>query len=234
MNDPSGRPASAAGKELKQERALRTREGILDAAARLFADKGYPAVTILDVAQQTNITKGAVYFHYANKEALAAAVTHEFYRRLPALAQNVDELGLSPLASVAELLTRTALALRDDTVMQAGARLQIERALIGTDLPVPFQAYTSLVSTWLEKAVELGELRHTTPPGAMARVIVAAFFGTQHISWVLHDRRDIAERTLELVEAVLPSCHDALQTCPSARAVRTSVGGIVHGGTSAP
>ncbi|WP_373428510.1 hypothetical protein [Streptomyces sp. B1I3] len=51
--------------------------------------------------------------------ALALAVTTEFYERLPAIARDVEELGLSPLASVAELLTRTALALRDDTVMQA-------------------------------------------------------------------------------------------------------------------
>ncbi|MCM2416250.1 MULTISPECIES: ScbR family autoregulator-binding transcription factor [unclassified Streptomyces] len=213
----SNRAASAAGKELKQERAIRTREGILRAASQLFADKGYPSVTILDVAQLAGMTKGAVYFHYTNKEALAHAVTSEFYERLPAIAQTVEDLGLSPLASVAELLTRTALALRDDTVMQAGARLQIERALIGIDLPVPFQNYTRMVCAWLEMADEQGELQHAAPPRALARVIVSAFFGTQHISWVLHNRSDIADRTLEVIEAVLPSCRDALQTCPSAR-----------------
>lgn len=217
---PSGMAASAAGKELKQERAIRTREGILHAAAQVFADKGYPAVTIMDVAQLSGMTKGAVYFHYANKEALALAITSEFYRRLPAIAQSVEELGLSPVASVAELLTRTAHALRDDTMMQAGARLQIERALIGIDLPVPFQDYTELTRTWLERAVSLGELRHSTPPQPLARVIVSAFFGAQHISWILHDREDIAERVLEVVEAVLPSCHDALRTCPSAQGHR--------------
>ncbi|MEV2255681.1 ScbR family autoregulator-binding transcription factor [Streptomyces sp. NPDC050147] len=219
-SDPSGMATAADGKELKQERAVRTRETILHAAAQLFADKGYPSVTILDVAQLAGMTKGAVYFHYANKEALALAVTSEFYRRLPAIAESVEELGLSPIASVAELLMRTALALRDNTMMQAGARLQIESALIGIDLPVPFQDYTGLVRTWLERAVALGELQHSTPPHALARVIVSAFFGTQHISWVLHDRQDIAERVLEVAETVLPSCHDALRTCPSVQGCR--------------
>ena len=47
---------------------------MLDAAAQAFAAKGFPAVTILDVAEITGMTKGAVYFHYSNKEALAIAV----------------------------------------------------------------------------------------------------------------------------------------------------------------
>jgi AcrR family transcriptional regulator len=189
----------------KQARAVRTREQVLAAAATAFADKGFPAVTIMDIAELTGVTKGAVYFHYANKEALAVAVAEQFYLRLPRIAEAVDELDPPPLEAVAELLLRTAVAFRDDKVIQAGARLQIERALIGAELPTPYVGYTHLIGRYLLRAQEAGDLPAETDPQTVAQVLVSAFFGAQHISWILHDRADLYERTRELIEAILPA-----------------------------
>jgi AcrR family transcriptional regulator len=192
---------------LKQQRAVRTRSQVLDAAAQAFAAKGYPAVTILDVAEITGMTKGAVYFHYSNKEALALAVAEEFYRRLPEIADSVLQMDLSPLESVIELLTQTALAFRDDIMLQAGARLQIERSLIDADLPVPFIGYNHLVASWLKEAKGIGQLASAADPDAIARVLISAFFGAQHISWVLSDRTDLPERVKQIVSVIIPGQH---------------------------
>ncbi|MFE9122213.1 ScbR family autoregulator-binding transcription factor [Streptomyces sp. NPDC007172] len=193
-----------AASELKQERAIRTRALILDAAARAFADKGYPATTILDVAELMGATKGAVYFHFANKNALAAAVTEEFYARLRASAQQVQEQDLPPAAAVRELLTRTGTMFRDDQVIRAGARLQIERSLIDADLPAPFVGYTETVTGLLRAAGAEGALPTGSDPEVLGRVLVSAFFGAQHMSWVMNDRADIAERVEEILATVLP------------------------------
>ncbi len=201
-------PATERGRGrggLKQERALRTRAQVLGAAAQAFADKGFPAVTMLDVAELTGMTKGAVYFHYPNKEALALAVTEEFYHRIARLGEEVLGLELSPLDAVTELMTRTAVAFRDDLVVQAGARLQIESTLIATDLPRPYVGYTELVTAWLAQAAEIGELPAGARPEAIARVLISAFFGAQHISWVLDNRSDVAERVQEILTTVLPA-----------------------------
>ncbi|WP_328312025.1 TetR/AcrR family transcriptional regulator [Streptomyces sp. NBC_00442] len=198
---PRQKPAAA---DLKQERAVRTRALILDAAARAFADKGYPATTILDVAELMGATKGAVYFHFANKGALAAAVTEEFYVRLRASAHEVAEQGLSPLATLAELLTRTGVMFRDDEVIRAGARLQIEQSLIETDLPTPFVGYTETVTGLLRAAEGEGALPAGHDPEVTGRVLVSAFFGAQHMSWVMNNRTDITERVREILAVVLP------------------------------
>lgn len=201
-------PASQTGARkapgLKQERAVRTRGVVLDAAAEAFAAKGFPAVTVLDVAELAGVTKGAVYFHFANKDALAQAVAEEFYELQAAIAAGVRAADLSPLDAVAELLTRTALAFRDNRTVQAGARLQIERSLIGADLPMPYLGYTDSVTTWLQRAKDTAQLPTDAQPEALARVLVSAFFGAQHISWVLNDRADIAERVQELIDVVVP------------------------------
>ncbi|MFI9269861.1 ScbR family autoregulator-binding transcription factor [Kitasatospora sp. NPDC052896] len=206
MTSGSGRPATPRSRgrtDLKQERAVRTRGQVLDAAASAFARKGFPAVTILDVAELMGMTKGAVYFHYPNKEALALAVADEFYRRLGATGDTVRELALSPLEAVSELLTRTAVAFRDDPMIQAGARLQIERSLIEADLPTPYVGYTNLVESWLTQARDEGQLALDTDAEVMARVLISAFFGAQHISWVLSERADIAERVREILDVVI-------------------------------
>ncbi|MFI7386451.1 ScbR family autoregulator-binding transcription factor [Streptomyces sp. NPDC049813] len=191
-------------KELKQERAVRTRKTVLAAAAQAFAARGFPPVTVQDVAELAGMTKGAVYFHFANKEALAQAVANDFYAYLDSIATAVRAEALPPVARVQQLLLRTARAFRDNMTIQAGARLQIERAYIGIDLPVPYRGYQAMVATALREAVEAGEMPASTDPEMLARVIVAAFFGAQHISGVLHDRQDITERVEEILATVLP------------------------------
>jgi AcrR family transcriptional regulator len=150
-----------------------------------------------------------VYFHYPNKEALAVAVVEQFYERLPAIADDVREKGLPPLSAVAELLTRTAMAFRSDIMVQAGARLQIERSLIDASLPMPYTGYGNLVAGWLQEARDTGELSAGTDPDVISRVLISAFFGAQHISWVLSDRADIAERVQEILDVVLTPTRSA-------------------------
>jgi AcrR family transcriptional regulator len=194
--DPSGRA-------LKQKRAVRTRSLILSAAAEAFANQGFPGVTVADVAKLTGMTKGAVYFHYTNKEALAVAVTEEFYSRLPRIADRVQEMNLAPLQAVREILIQTAIAFRDEKVIQAGARLQIEHHLIGAPLPTPFLGFTGIITELFRQARSAGQLPSTSRPEALARVLVSAFFGAQHISWVQSNRADLISRTEETIDVIV-------------------------------
>jgi AcrR family transcriptional regulator len=47
---------------------------VLDAAARLFADKGYVATSMRDIAQDCGMLPGSLYYHFAAKEDLLVAV----------------------------------------------------------------------------------------------------------------------------------------------------------------
>lgn len=47
---------------------------LLDAAARLFADKGYVATSMRDIAQDCGMLPGSLYYHFAAKEDLLVAV----------------------------------------------------------------------------------------------------------------------------------------------------------------
>jgi AcrR family transcriptional regulator len=204
ITDTHGYHPPGRDRELKQQRAVQTRERILNAAAEAFAQYGYADVTLMDIAELTGMTKGAVYFHFKNKEALAVAVAEEFYRRLSADAEAVARLGLPPLQSVIEFLSQTALSFHDEVLMQAGARLQLEHSLVSAPLPPPYVAFTGVIESWLEQAASAGEpLPRGVEPRVLTRVLVEAFFGAQHISWVQNGRADIMDRADEIIRIVL-------------------------------
>ena len=60
--------------EPKQARAVERREHLLDAAAQVFANRGYAKAQMDEIAAAADTSKGGLYFHFANKETLIAAV----------------------------------------------------------------------------------------------------------------------------------------------------------------
>src|SRR3979411_1597727 len=69
------------------ERGAATTEALLKAVRRVFGDRGFAATTIDDIAEQARVAKGAVYHHFATKEAVFAAVFDQVSR---ALVQEID------------------------------------------------------------------------------------------------------------------------------------------------
>jgi len=57
-----------------KEEAQATRESVLRAALDLFSEKGYSRTTFSDIAKRIGMTRGAVYWHFENKEALLVAL----------------------------------------------------------------------------------------------------------------------------------------------------------------
>ena len=63
--------------EVKSRRELyseATRAALLDEATTLFAERGYAGTSLEDVASASRVTRGAVYHHFASKQALFEAV----------------------------------------------------------------------------------------------------------------------------------------------------------------
>jgi AcrR family transcriptional regulator len=69
------------------ERRAATIESILKSGRLLFGERGFAATTIDDIAEQARVAKGAVYHHFATKEAVFAAVFDQVSR---ALVQEID------------------------------------------------------------------------------------------------------------------------------------------------
>jgi AcrR family transcriptional regulator len=66
-----GRPRAS------EREALQTRRALIDAAAKLIAERGYRGTTVNDVAQRSGLSKGTFYWHFKTKEELLHAVLEE-------------------------------------------------------------------------------------------------------------------------------------------------------------
>jgi AcrR family transcriptional regulator len=63
-----------------------TRERILDAALTLFAEKGYEATSMREIAEQLGITKAALYYHFESKADIVRTMLAETERHVSELA----------------------------------------------------------------------------------------------------------------------------------------------------
>ncbi len=83
----------------RQARAIERRELLLDAASRVFAQRGFANAQMDEIAAAADTSKGGLYFHFPNKEALIGAVIE---RAGDALRRRVDaamsEAGADPVA----------------------------------------------------------------------------------------------------------------------------------------
>jgi AcrR family transcriptional regulator len=163
-------------------RADTTRLQILRAAARQFAHKSYSLVSLDDILADAEVTKGAMYFHFRSKHALASAIVE--YRG--ALAREaVEELlarklsGLETLIDVCYLL-----AVEDIGDEMARAGLNLLESIGRTDglangvLTEWVMAFTAIA----RMAVVDGDVVEEHDPEGIARLLVSTYLGLRQTS----------------------------------------------------
>lgn len=194
----------------RQEQKVTTRRAILQVAAEEFDARGYVGTAISDIAKRLDLTKGSVYFHFPSKAQLAGEIVQGYFRMWKPIIDGIDQRNLRGFAALKWASREVAVAYRDEVSIRAAVRLMRETDLIDTDLPAPFVAWISMVTTYLEQARGAGELRGGLNTDDVAWHIVATFFGIQEVSHQLSDRVDIEKRIDTLWNLILPgiAAHD--------------------------
>jgi AcrR family transcriptional regulator len=67
------------------QRRTSTREQIQSVALEMFAERGYDGTSLREIAEQLNVTKAALYYHFRTKEDILASVIEDFLVQLDAL-----------------------------------------------------------------------------------------------------------------------------------------------------
>ncbi len=90
----------------RERRLEHTRSLLLDAAEEVFAEKGFMAASLDDIASAAGYTKGAIYKHFTAKEDLFLAVSDRYWRRyfdnFAEVMSKATHLGARELDQVAE------------------------------------------------------------------------------------------------------------------------------------
>ncbi|TLQ42487.1 ScbR family autoregulator-binding transcription factor [Streptomyces marianii] len=185
----------------QQERAVRTRQAILEAAGAVFAERGYGSTRISDVYQRAGMTKGAFYFHFSSKEQLAQEVLDTQMvsqtGHLPGYAREVK------LQEAVDSALLVAHRLHFDSLLQGSIRLSIDQ---GSDLDrrPPYQAWVDFQTEVLGEAKERGELLPDVDVRMYGELLVGVFSGVQIMSGVMTGWDDLEERIANLYSILMP------------------------------
>ncbi|MET9011983.1 ScbR family autoregulator-binding transcription factor [Streptomyces olivaceoviridis] len=192
--------AELTGKrEVKQERAVRTRALVARAAAEVFAECGFAGASVTKITQRAGLTLGAMYFHFENKEALA----REIVRSQPDRVTPPHES--RGLQHAIDITLTWAHQLLDDPFLLAGARLVMEQDLFIGPEENSHQQWTEVMAQDLALAQKEREVRANVDVNAVARLVVNACTGAQMHAHLESGRRDLPQRVTEMWNVLLPT-----------------------------
>jgi AcrR family transcriptional regulator len=187
------------GLGLAQTRAVRTRRLIISAAATVFDECGYGAATVSDVLAKAGTTRGALYFHFPSKEALARAllVIPLEVGRLPVQVTRLQELVDLNLVMVHRL--------RLDPIARSTIWLALEQSIDCPERAAPFLGWMDQLTRLLERAREHGELLPHVAPAETAELMTSTLIGMLGLSRVLGSYQELGNRMALHLRHLLPS-----------------------------
>jgi AcrR family transcriptional regulator len=178
-----------------------TRDKILQAALEVFAEKGYHRALVDDIVRASRTSKGAVYHHFPNKEALFLALVDEFSARLAeAVAVGIAGAhgGLGKVQAALTAGLETFARHRELARILLLESVSLGPAYQSKRLEVHGR-FASLIQAYLDDAVAEGSI-----PSQDTRVATLAWLGAVNevvIQWLYSGRPDL---TTEAVPALTP------------------------------
>ena len=95
--------------ELKAKKQAYVQDEIVAAAAKLFAERGYRAITIDDIGSSLDYTKSVVYYYFNSKNEILWQIFQRIYDSYFESIQEISARNLPPAEAIALMIRRHAL-----------------------------------------------------------------------------------------------------------------------------
>src|SRR5215469_16851588 len=155
--------------EASERRADTTRHRLITAASHQFAHRPYSMVSLDHILAEAELTKGAMYFHFPSKQALALAIIDDLTGMSRTAVTELLARKMSGLETLIDLVYLLAVQNTQDEVARAGVRLL--ETLDNTT--APWQSWIETVTTLIQKAVTEGDVIDHHDPEDIAKMLVA-------------------------------------------------------------
>jgi len=205
------------------------RRRILDAAVHEFAQKGYFATRVSEIASRARIADGTIYLYFRNKEDILVSLFDD------AMAEHIQK-GREELRATEGAAARLLVIARHHLRLLGGNR----------DLAVVFQVelrqstkfMKRFAASWLKdylalisEVIEEGQGDGTLPPDLNRKLATTAFFGAMDemvTSWILSPKDyDLVRQAAPVVDLFLRGA----EAPDRAEAAEPAVAVVAHGRT---
>jgi|GEM_PF-485209 len=189
----------------RPKKQLNRRTDILDAAQKLFIEKGFEKTTIDEIAKSIDISKGSVYLDFKNKDEILLAIAERLVIFLiEQLEEQVKNAGAPYLENLKRILQSHVAIVFDMAINHKQSHI----TLIHTSYQIK-QKLSHLLERWysniaflLEKAEKNGEIKYFTDYQNMAYLIqisLQGFYPPYDIKYSPNYRTDITQEELRSI-----------------------------------
>ncbi len=191
------------------------REQIIDAALRVFSQKGFERTTNKDIAQEASITPGLIYHYFESKEALLKAAIEEhspvgFIHTLP--TQIHDQSPEVFLAFMAQKILQITESEQFVRLMRVFLPEVIYNPAITSFNLAAIQEVSGFLVNYLETKMGSGELRRSDA-SLTVQVFTGSLFAFVIRRQILQDPLALQYTHEQIVEQVVNVILDGLRPC---------------------
>jgi TetR/AcrR family transcriptional regulator, transcriptional repressor for nem operon len=165
-----------------ERRGDTTRHRLISAAARKFARHPYSTVSLEEILAEAELTKGAMYFHFSSKQALALKIIDDLTEMVRSTITELLDRKMSGLETLIEFVFVRAVQDIQFDVSRAGVRL-LDALEDATPLPSTLlKSRAELVTALIEKAAAEGDVVDQQNLADIAKMVVALWEGIRRTS----------------------------------------------------
>ncbi|MSP62498.1 MAG: TetR/AcrR family transcriptional regulator [Myxococcales bacterium] len=190
----------ARAQRLREER----RAQVLDAARRLFAEKGYHATSVHDIIAAADIARGTFYLYFESKRAIFGELLEGFFTTVSTTVRRIDtSAGASPpIVQMHEGVARIFEILEAERPM---ARILIREAVgLDEDFDKKLADFYGRVAGLIERAlrtgIAMGLVRECDPHLVSWCVLGSIKEVCDRVFVIGHERVDLPRLGRELVD----------------------------------
>jgi len=202
-----------------KEEALATRNRILDAAEHVFFEKGVSHTSLADIAQHAGVTRGAIYWHFANKSELFDAMFDRVLLPIDELKKApADALRADPLGNVRTILIWCLLGVARDPQLRRVFSILFLKCEYVADMETLLQRNRTGMSDALHNieadlaaAVALKQLPERLDTWRATLMLHTLVSGFVRDMLMLPDEIDAEQHAVKLVDG----CFDMLRYSPA-------------------
>lgn len=154
---------------------------ILVVFTRLLAERGYDAVSIREVAEELEMSKGTIIHHFGSKDRMLEQVHSEYMKRRLGEAQLILARFDSPVDQFAALVMQNLLAMQHDHNATVAFAREIPRFAsepIMAEVRRMRREYAGLLEEIISRGMDRGVFRRED-----ARMLTLQIFGTMNWTW---------------------------------------------------
>ena len=190
---------------VRQARSEATRKRIINAAVDLFAEVGYQATGLGDIIERAEMTKGALYYHFDSKEALATAIIEEGANTALTAFRSISEPSSPALENMIHGVFVVADLMTTDKMVRTGSQLLRAFGEFNAATALTHGHQLSEMVAQARQAIAEGDLRDGLDPDAVGELIVGAVLGAEFISNAASSGADLIERIARTWALLLPA-----------------------------